>query len=100
MLTKVFKFKAKVWEWQGKGSWHFATVPVDVSAEINDLFAHAKRGWGSLPIKVTLGSSEWKTSIFPDTKTNTFVLPLKAAIRTKESVIAGDEVKITIQLTD
>jgi hypothetical protein len=48
------------------------------------------KGWGSLPVEVTIGKTTWKTSIFPDSKSGTFILPIKAVVRKKEEVYEGD----------
>ena len=51
-------------------------------------------------MKVTakIGGSEWKTSIWFDTKNDTYLLPIKAEIRKKEKIDmeAGNEVKAAI----
>lgn len=93
-----FQFKAEVWEYPGKAAWHFITVPKKNSKEITELFGEAKRGWGSLPVKVSIGKSNWKTSIFPDKKTCTYLLPIKLEVRKKESIVAGDTVEIQIEI--
>jgi hypothetical protein len=100
MLTEKFKFKAKLWEWHGKGAWHFVTLPVGVAEDIKNIFAHAKRGWGSLPVTVTVGKSVWKTSNFPDKKIKSFLLPIKKAIREQESVSSGEELTVEIVVRD
>jgi hypothetical protein len=97
MKTK-FTFTSKVIVYDGPAKWYFAGLPKDMSAEIHEKFAKAKRGWGSLPVEVTVGSSVWNTSIFPDSKTKTFILPLKAKIRKKESIHDGSKLNIQIQL--
>ncbi len=38
------------------------------------------------------------TAIWFDTKSNTYLLPIKAAIRKKEKVEPGEEIQITIWL--
>ena len=39
-----------------------------------------------------------KTSIFPDKKRGGYLLPLKAAVRTKEKIELGNTVAVTIEL--
>ena len=53
---------------------------------IIEKFGKNRRGFGSIPVIVKLGKTEWKTSIFPDSKSGTFLLPLKAQVRKKEEV--------------
>jgi len=78
--------------------WHFLSVPKSPSTKINAAFAHAKRGWGSLPVEAKVGKTAWNTSIFPDKKSGTYVLPLKAAVRKKEGLDKGDSVSFSISI--
>ena len=78
--------------------WHFLSVAKKQSEEIKKLFAGATRGWGSLPVEVTLGKTSWKTSIFPDKKSGTYLLPLKADVRKKEGVAHGDIVNFVVHI--
>ena len=57
---------------------------------------YPRRGWGSVRVLVTLGSSTWNTSIFPDKRSGTYILPLKASVRRTEGVFDGDVVTFTI----
>ncbi len=86
----TYSVKAKVRVWSGTAMWYFATLPVKTSKEIKNRFGFAARGWGSLPVSVRLGESEWTTSIFPDKKAGAYVLPLKANIRKRENVRQGN----------
>jgi hypothetical protein len=47
-------------------------------------------------VKVTIGSSTWSTSVFPDAKRGTFVLPVKKPVRQAEGIEAGDRVKVAL----
>ncbi len=78
-------------------SWHFVNVSVKASAEIKKRFGKARRGFGSLKVKVTLGGTTWNTSIFPS-KEGYYVLPLKAAVRKREGVVAEQTVSLIIEL--
>ena len=95
----TFRFKAPVWEHEGPGSWWFIGLPEDVTDEIDELFGHLARGFGSLRVEVTVGRSVWRTSVFPDTKRGTFLLPVKKAIRTKEHLDEGTvtDVELTVR---
>jgi hypothetical protein len=100
MLKKSYRFTAKVWLYTGDAAWHFVTLPVEMAQEIDDFFAHVKRGWGSLPVTVTIGNTTWRTSIFPDKQAGSYMLPLKAQVRAKEKIKAKDEVAVSIDLTE
>ncbi len=96
----IWQFKTKIWKWQGQAAWHFASLPKKISREIDKIFKDLKRGWGSLPVNVNLGKTIWKTSIFPDSKTKTYLLPIKSEVRKKENLKAGQEVIIKLSITD
>ncbi len=92
-------FEAEVWEANGKASWSFVTLPADTAEDIR-FFSGPRRGWGSVTVTVQLGASRWKTSVFPESRSKSFVLPLKAAIRKAEGVRTGDRVRIELELVD
>lgn len=78
--------------------WHFVTLPKKRSAEIKTRFGGRAHGWGSLPVIATIGETSWETSIFPDKKSDAYVLPLKAAVRKKENLEAGDTIAMTLEI--
>lgn len=92
-----FSFKSKVWLYPGMAGWHFVTLPTKLAGQIGAQYHSRRRGWGSLPVEVTVGKTTWKTSIFPDKKSQSYLLPLKAEVRKKERIGEGDA--ITISLT-
>jgi hypothetical protein len=98
MIANVFKMKATVWQYPGAGGWHFLTLPQEESEIIKEAFGALKQGWGSLPVTVTIGQTVWKTSIFPDSKTGSYLLPLKAEVRKKEKIGIGDTITFSIEI--
>lgn len=64
--------------------------------EIKKKFSWVKRDWGSLPVTVILGKSRWNTSIFPDKKSDSYILPIKKPIRAEEKVNAGSMISFTL----
>ena len=90
---------APIWLWsEGKGSWHFLTVPPDEAVEIRLLAkAEPRRGFGSVRVAATINGVTWRTSIFPQ-KSGGYVLPIKAEVRRSAGIAAGDEVSVTLVL--
>lgn len=86
----------EVWQYGGQATWYFVSLPEEKAEEINVLYSEYKRGFGSLKVSVTIGETSWKTSIFPDSKSNSFFLPIKAEVRKKESIQAGSIVSISL----
>lgn len=98
MPQSTYKLRGKVWLYPGAAAWHFVTLPKRQAAEIQDMFGAAARGWGSLPVVVTVGQTTWRTSIFPDKKSASYLLPIKASVRKAEGIEAGDVVAFTFHL--
>jgi lipopolysaccharide export system protein LptA len=48
-------------------------------------------------VKATTGATTWETSIFPDSKRDTYLLPLKAKVRQKEGIAEGSRVTVTVK---
>lgn len=93
----VVKIQGKIWLYKGDSPWHFITIPIEDSEEINRNYKWPKRGFGSIPVNVTIGETTWKTSIFPE-KDKTYLLPLKKEVRTKENVKEGDKVDVILEI--
>lgn len=88
---------APVWLWDAdKGSWHFLTVPPDQAAEIRFDSMGMRGGFGSVRVEAAIGDVSWTTSLFPQ-REGGYILPLKADIRRRAGIAAGDEV--TVRLT-
>lgn len=90
--------KSKVWLYPGMAGWQFVTIPKKHSKIITETFGAMKRGFGSLPVAVTIGATKWKTSIFPDKKIGAYLLPLKAEVRKKENIKVGDELTLVLEI--
>lgn len=99
MSDLSYRFEAKIWLYHSdKASWHFVTVPKDMSDHIKSFSAAPKRGFGSVRIKAEIGTTQWSTSIFPDKKSGCYFLPLKAEVREKQKLIDGQTVTVTLGL--
>jgi Domain of unknown function (DUF1905) len=98
----VVVFDAELWIWDARraDSWTFVSLPADASEEIRDLMGGPRRGFGSLRVRVTLGSTTWTTSIFPGSRSSSYVLPIKRPVRTAEALEVGDIATVTVELID
>ena len=96
----TFEFAAPLWRYPGADGWHFVSLPPGISADITDITAGIRRGFGSVRVAVTVGGTAWRTSIFPDSKTGAYLLPVKRAVRVAEQLGAGDEVQARLQIAD
>ena len=91
------RFDAEIWVAQN-GSWHFVTLPFGLADEIDDRAPDARVGFGSVRVEVTIGTTSWSSSVFPDRATSSFILPIKAAVRRAEGIAAGERVSVALRV--
>lgn len=84
--------------WSGEnGTWHFVVVPEELSDDIRVHAMAGLRGFKSVRVEATVGDVTWRTSVFP-IKAGGYFLPVKAEVRRKAGIAAGDEVTVEIAL--
>jgi hypothetical protein len=98
-----FTAQAKVWRWQstakpGTSAWFFAVIDGQVSAEIRYAMLGLTRGFGSVPVNARIGTTCWKTSLFPSKEQGGYLLPLKASVRKAEEIEEGDVVSVALMI--
>ena len=98
MLDRL-DFTGKLWLSAGPGGWTFVTLPPACADQIR-FYTGSKKGraWGMIKVRARIGTSEWSTTIWPDKTSESFLLPVKAAVRKTEKIAAGDqaEVRLTV----
>lgn len=87
---KEVVIEGTLWKYQGTAAWYFLSTTKAQGVQIK---AQEKRrlGWGSVPVRATIGTSTWDTSIFPS-KEGPYLLPIKAAVRKAEALEEGVQV--------
>ena len=94
-----FTVTGPLWLWTGeKGSWHFFTVPAETASDIRLRSMAQTGGFGSIRVEAKIGDIAWRTSIFPVKRTGEFILPVKADVRRRAGIGAGDEVSLSLEL--
>ncbi len=83
------RFDGELWEWSGDAAWYFISLPAEDADHIRELFGGRASGFGSVRVEVTIGSSRWRTSVFPDKARDTYLLPVKKQIRVREQLAVG-----------
>jgi hypothetical protein len=91
-----YEFSAVVSRYTPEDKWHLVFFPYEMAKEIRQNFRHLDEGWGRMKAIAKIGNTEWKTSIWFDTKHQTYMLPIKAEIRKKEGITFDQEIKTTI----
>ena len=99
MLDLDFTFKNDVWVYAAaKASWHMTTVPKEMSSDIKAFTKHLSKGFCSVKVTAAIGETAWTTSLFPDSKTGCYFLPLKASVRQAEDISKGDDVSVHLKV--
>lgn len=91
------RFNGELWEYQGEAPWIFMTIPSELADEIDERVPQ-RGGFGSVKVVVSIGQSEWNTSLFPDRASDSFVLPVKKKIRVDENLAPGDRANVILRI--
>ena len=86
-----------LWQWS-RGKMFFITLPEDASDEIAEATQGATRGFGSVRVEVTCGSTTWRTSLFPSTSDGAYVLPMKKSVREAEGLAEGSTAHLRVRI--
>ena len=108
-MTETHTVTTELWLWmtdKAPASWHFLSIKGDIGDEIKaqavmarlEMGLARKRGWGSVKVEATIGHTVWQTSIFPGNGDDTYLLPVKAAVRKAEGLVLGDQVTVRLEL--
>ena len=93
-----YEFEGVVRLWPANEKFFLLPLPKEISSEIFEISDGLTNGWGSLKVEARIGSTIWRTSIFPDTATSTFELPLKAEVRKSNGLVVGSATACEIEL--
>ncbi len=93
-----YQFEGVVRLWPANERFFLLPLPKDISAEIFEISDGLTAGFGSLKVEARIGSVTWRSSIFPDSKSGVFELPLKAEVRKKNGLVVGSVALCEIEL--
>lgn len=84
-------------------SWHFIRVTGAAAdrlrAEALDVRAAGlTRGFGSVPVAATIGQTTFRTSLFPHRESGGYLLPVRAEVRRREGIAAGETVGVALRI--
>jgi hypothetical protein len=92
----ILEFSGKIFHWRGPAPHYFVAVPTTESENIKMIASLVTYGWGVIPVRVTIGQTTWKTSLFP--KEGRYLVPLKVMARDAEGLEEGDTVEIRLDI--
>lgn len=90
------EFSGQIWYWHGPAPFYFVTVPEEQCHDLKAISAAVTYGWGMIPVRVRIGTTEWKTSLWP--KDGRYVVPIKTSVRRAENLDEGDSVTVRLEV--
>ena len=93
------RFTAELWRWKAQSGWFFVTLSAEASELVREV-PRPPRGFGSVRVRVTVGDTAWKTSVFPDAESGRYVLPVKQAVRRAEELDEGEPVEVRLDILE
>jgi hypothetical protein len=95
-----FTFTAPLQHFDDRGKFRtFVVVPDGPASDIKEVAGRPNNGWGSVRVEVTIGSTDFQTSLFPD-ESGAYRLPIKRAVRDAENIEVDDRIEVAITLLD
>jgi len=91
-----FSFDTRIIEWRGPAPYFYAPVPAEHLEELRRVAKIVSYGWGCVPVEAKIGRITFTTSLFP--KADTYLLPIKTAVRRKTNVTAGDMISVLMTI--
>jgi hypothetical protein len=90
------KFEGEIFYWRGPAPFLFVAVPEEPSRDLKAISTLVTYGWGVIPVRVRIGGTEWKTSLFP--KEGRYLVPIRMSAQKLENLKVGDQVFIQLEI--
>jgi len=88
-------FTGEVIEWRGPAPYLFVAMTPEESEDLREE-ARGLIYWGQVPVRVTIGGTEFTTALFP--KDGRYLVPLKVAVQRAEAIGEGAIVEVVLRL--
>ena len=104
-MTETITHTGPLWRWttpSAPAAWFFVTIDGAAGEALSGTaimrrLEGGSRGFGSLKVVARIGGSTFKTSVFPS-KSQGWMLPVKAAVRKAEGLGEGDLVAVELEV--
>ena len=98
-MEAVYSFSGELFQTEVEAAWVFILLPTEAADEIAATIPR-RSGFGSVRVACHIGSTEWKTSIFPSKEFGSYVLPVKRSVREREKIATGDTAEVSIRIVE
>jgi hypothetical protein len=88
-------FTGEVIEWRGPAPYLFVAMTTEDSEDVKEE-ARGLIYWGQVPVRVTIGGSEFTTALFP--RDGRYLVPVKVAVQRAEAIGQGAGVAVVLHL--
>lgn len=95
-MNFVIEFSAQLWKYKGDGAWFFITIPKEYVADIKAV-TPTGIGFGAIKVNATIGAVTWQTSVFPDKKSGSYLMPIKKDVRTQLGIQEDDSLNCKLE---
>ncbi len=93
----TYQFTSELFVWSGgQANWYFIRMPVAQSRELREQMDGLTNGFGSIRVEATIEESTWRTSVFPESTTGSYLLPVKKQIRKAAEIEDGDTLEVLL----
>lgn len=104
-MTERITHTGPLWRWttpNALAAWHFVTLDGAAGEALSATALMRRleglsRGFGSLKVAAAIGTSTFKTSVFPSKELG-WLLPVKASVRQAEGLVEGDAVALALEV--
>ncbi len=94
-----YEFEAELFLWSARREvWTFVQLPDDASADVVEVAGDVPRGWGAVKVLARIGTTTWRTSVFPDAARGGYVLPVKREVRERNGLGPGDTASVWLEV--
>lgn len=97
-MAASYSFRGELWLYPDEAGWHFITLPLDLAEELRDDAAAVRKAFGSVKVGASVAGHRWSTSLFWDSKSSSYLLPVKKSVRAAAGIREGDEVDVELEL--
>ena len=103
-MTEAITHTGPLWRWTSpaaSAAWHLITIDgaagetLSATALMRRMEGLA-RGFGSVKVVAAIGATTFKTSVFPSSEQQGWLLPVKASVRQAEGLGEGDVARVTL----
>jgi hypothetical protein len=92
----IIDFEGEIFYWRGPSPFLFVAVPEEPSRDLKAISSIVSYGWGVIPVQVRIGTTDWRTSLFP--KGSLYLVPIRMSVQKSENLELGDRVVVRLEV--